>query len=92
MIDRNELKNLLDLTQLTLLRRITKLTEASQLIDKLRLELDGNDDEFIKVFIVTQLRYRKVLNDQEMDWDEIERDLWNKMIHIDQIESNEDEG
>lgn len=92
MIDRNELKNLLDLTQLTLLRRITKLTEASQLIDKLRLELDGNDDEFIKVFIVTQLRYRKVLNDQEMEWDEIERDLWNKMMHIDQIESNEDEG
>lgn len=90
MIDRDKLNELLTNTQIVLLHRIQKLSEAVKLVDGLKLSLDANSDDYLKYYIGTQLQYRKILNDQEMEWDEMERDLWDKMLKIDQPE--EDQG
>lgn len=88
MIDRDKLNELLTNTQIVLLHRIQKLSEAVKLVDGLKLSLDANSDDYLKCYIGTQLQYRKILNDQEMEWDEMERDLWDKMLKIDQPEED----
>ena len=84
MIDREKLNHLLTQTQIILLERIRKLAEASELVDNIKLEVESAADEYLMCLIRHELMYRKTLNDLEMHFDEIERDLWNQVLHIDQ--------
>ena len=84
MIDREKLNHLLTQTQIILLERIRKLAEASELVDNIKLEVESAADEYLMSLIRHELMYRKTLNDLEMQFDEVERDLWNQVLHIDQ--------
>lgn len=84
MIDREKLNHLLTQTQIILLERIRKLAEASELVDNIKLEVESAADEYLMSLIRHELMYRKTLNDLEMQFDEMERDLWNQVLHIDQ--------
>ena len=84
MIDREKLNHLLTQTQIILLERIRKLAEASELVDGIKLEVESAADEYLMNLIRHELMYRKTLNDLEMQFDEVERDLWNQVLHIDQ--------
>lgn len=85
MIDRKNLEKLITSTQIVLLERVRKLGEAAKLLDDIKLaaidELNG--DDLLNRFIATQIRYRTTLAQLDKEWDEIERDLWDKMLHID---------
>lgn len=84
MIDREKLNHLLAQIQIILLERIRKLAEASELVDNIKLEVESAADEYLMYLIRHELMYRKTLNDLEMQFDEMERDLWNQALHIDQ--------
>lgn len=85
MIDRKNLEKLITSTQIVLLERVRKLGEAAKLLDDIKLaaidELNGDDS--LNHFIATQIHYRTALAQLDKEWDEIERDLWDKMLHID---------
>lgn len=86
MIDRNELNEMLTATQMVILRRIKRLSDAAGLVDDIKLALgnDSNSDAYLMCMIQNHSQIRKSLNAIEMDLDADERDLWNKMLHIDQ--------
>lgn len=90
MIDIKELEKILTSTKIVLLERIRKLSQASELVSDIEKEIFGrgdlngtSDKEYLKVFIAHQAKYREVLEDYDKRLDEVERDLWNQMLHID---------
>lgn len=85
MIDRKNLEKLITSTQIVLLERVRKLGEAAKLLDDIKLAAidESNGDDSLNHFIATQIRYRTTLAQLDKEWDEIERDLWDKMLHID---------
>lgn len=85
MIDRKNLEKLITSTQIVLLERVRKLGEAAKLLDDIKLAAidEMNDDNCLNHCIATKVRYRATLAQLDKEWDEIERDLWDKMLHID---------
>ena len=90
MVDREKLKRLVYETQIILLTRIRKLSEAAGLLDAIKIEADGNEsDEYLKRLIMVNLSYKQILDDLDADLVGEEFELWNKMVHIDQQEEEE---
>lgn len=83
MIDRNELNEMLNSARVVILHRIKNLSGAAKLLDDITLASDESD-EYLMCMIQNYTQIRKSLNDIEMEFDAVERDLWNKMLHIDQ--------
>lgn len=91
MIDKEELKTLVNQTQIILLERIKKLSEAAGLLDDIKLEVDGPfNDEYLMAFVKYQLEYRYSLAKLDEEWDKLERSFWDRMIHINELKKEEE--
>lgn len=91
MIDKEELKTLMDQARTILLERIKKLCEVAELLDDIKLEVDRPfNDEFLMAFIKHQLEYRYSLAKLDDEWDKFERSFWDRMIHINEPKKKEE--
>ena len=84
MINKNELKTLLDQIRIVTLARIQKLSEAAGLLDNINMEIDSNvDDAYLKELIKIKYYYKKTLDDLDNDWRKDDQQCWDRLFHID---------
>ena len=87
MINRDELNKLLSGIQTIQLSRIQKITEASKLVDNIRIEFDSNDnDNYIEYLIRHEKYYRDTLTKLDHEFAELEKELWEELLHINKEE------
>lgn len=60
------------------------LSGAAKLLTDISLELENDSDEYLMAMIKNALLNRGNLNNVEMEWDAEERQVWDRLIHIDQ--------
>ena len=83
MINRDKLNKRLSNIQMIQLYRIQKITEASKLVDNIRIEFDSNDDDkYIEYLIRHEKYYRDTLTKLDHEFAELEKELWEELLHI----------
>lgn len=84
MIDRKELKDLVNDTRILILSRIHKLSEAANLLNYIEDEAyEDTNDDYLAQFIRIQCYYRQTLKDLDEEFSEAETKLWDKIASID---------
>lgn len=84
MIERKDLQKELQTLNFVILQRIVVLSGAARLLNNITLNLENESDEYLMAMIKNALLNRETLNKTEMEWDEEERQIWDRLIHIDQ--------
>lgn len=83
MIDKENLKKELQTLNFVLLQRIVCLSGAAKLLNDITMATDESD-EYLTAMIKNALLNRAESNKIEMEWDAEERQIWDRLIHIDQ--------
>lgn len=84
MIDRKELKDLVNDTRILILSRIHKLSDAANLLNCIEDEAyEDTNDDYLAQFIRIQCYYRQTLKDLDEEFSEAETKLWDKIASID---------
>ena len=84
MIDQENLKRELQALNFILLQRIVNLSGAAKLLNDITLVLGTESDEYLMAMIKNTISHRENLKKIEMEWDAEERQVWDRLIHIDQ--------
>ena len=84
MINQENLKKELQALNFILLQRIVNLSGAAKLLNDITLALGTESDEYLMAMIKNTIPNRENLKKIEMEWDAEERQVWDRLIHIDQ--------
>ena len=84
VINQENLKKELQALNFILLQRIVNLSGAAKLLNDITLALGTESDEYLMAMIKNTILNRENLKKIEMEWDAEERQVWDRLIHIDQ--------
>ena len=84
VINQENLKKELQALNFILLQRIVNLSGAAKLLNDITLALGTESDEYLMAMIKNTIPNRENLKKIEMEWDAEERQVWDRLIHIDQ--------
>lgn len=84
MINQENLKRELQALNFILLQRIVNLSGAAKLLNDITLVLGTESDEYLMAMIKNAVMHRENLKKIESEWDAEERQVWDRLIHIDQ--------